>query len=140
MKSETFEEMLSVGSTRIVKSVNFSVEEIDLLKTALELAHREGLTFSAFVKKALAEYIERHYPGNPQLPLPKFLRAPVIADQCEVANCRKLAKYLICLVNFEGEQKTFRVCINHKHVKIEGYKWIKWPKPLKKKIKGARNR
>jgi len=132
MKSKTFEEMLSVGSTRIVKSVNFSVEEIDLLKTALELARREGLNFSAFVKKALAEYIEKHYPGNPQLPLQKFLQAPVILNQCQVANCKKPAKYLINLANFEGEQKTFRVCINHKHSKFKGYKWIKWVKLLKK--------
>jgi len=133
MKSKTFEEMLSVGSTRIVKSVNFSVEEIDLLKTALELARREGLNFSAFVKKALAEYIEKHYPGNPQIPLKKFFQVQeILANQCQVANCKKSAKYLINLVNFEGEQKTFRVCKNHKHSKFKGYKWIKWIKIIKK--------
>jgi len=44
------------------------------------------------------------------------------------------------LVNFEGEQKTFRVCKNHKHAKFKGYKWIKWVKLLKNRINGASTR
>jgi len=125
MKSKTFEEMLSVGSTRIVKSVNFSVDEIDLLKTVLELARREGLNFSAFVKKALAEYIEKHYPGNPQLPLKKFLEAPVIANRCEVAGCKRKAVYRVLLQSFSGNRKWFRVCRSHRKSKIGDYKFLK---------------
>jgi len=128
------------GCSRIIKTISFTPEEVQLLKVAMELAKRENLNFSGLVKKALAEYIKRHYPGNPQLPLQKFLQAPVTANQCQVANCKKTAKYLINLINFEGEQKTFQVCKNHKHSKFKGYKWVKWVKPLKRKIKGASNR
>jgi len=121
------------GCSRIIKTISFTPEETELLKVAMELARREGLNFSALMKKALQEYIKRHYPGNPQIPLQKFLQVQeILANQCQVANCKKPAKYLICLINFEGEQKTFRICKNHKHVKFKGYKWIKWVKLLKK--------
>jgi len=123
------------GCSRIIKTISFTPEETELLKVAMELAKRENLNFSSLVKKALAEYIKRHYPGNPQLPLKKFLLTPVILNQCEVANCKNPAKYLISLANFEGEQKTFRVCINHKHEKFGNYRWIKWIKPLKERLK-----
>jgi len=36
---------------------------------ATELCEREGISFSLLVARALAEYLNIHYPGNPQMPI-----------------------------------------------------------------------
>jgi len=39
---------------------------------AEKLARLEGVSLSELVSRALVEYVERHFPGNPQLPLSSF--------------------------------------------------------------------
>jgi hypothetical protein len=53
---------------------SFSVRQKDLPILALfdELVQRERARFSELVVRALEEYVRRHHPGNPQLPLTKF--------------------------------------------------------------------
>jgi hypothetical protein len=53
---------------------SFSVRQKDLPILALfdELVQRERARFSELVIRALEEYVRRHHPGNPQLPLTKF--------------------------------------------------------------------
>lgn len=41
-------------------------------KMAVELANMEGKSFSELVSRSLKEYVERHYPGNPQTALKSF--------------------------------------------------------------------
>jgi len=52
-----------------VTSLMVYEEYEDAYEKAKELADREGITFSELVARALSEYVSRHYPGNPQLPL-----------------------------------------------------------------------
>jgi len=56
----------------------------------VELANREGKSFSEMVSIAMKEYVELHYPGNPIAPLESFtpnglksvkLEAKLAADQ-----------------------------------------------------------
>jgi len=53
---------------------SFSVGQNDLPTLTLfdELVQREKVKFSELVVRALEEYVRRHHPGNPQLPLTKF--------------------------------------------------------------------
>jgi len=53
---------------------SFSVGQEDLPTLALfdELVQREKAKFSELVVRALEEYVRRHHPGNPQLPLTRF--------------------------------------------------------------------
>lgn len=44
----------------------------EVYKKVEELCRIEGKSFSELVSEALKEYVERHYPGNPQLTLPQF--------------------------------------------------------------------
>ena len=44
----------------------------EVYEKAKELAVRESVTFSELVAKALGEYVEAHYPGNPQMSLESF--------------------------------------------------------------------
>jgi hypothetical protein len=44
----------------------------ELWHKATEIATREGKTLSEIISRALAEYHQVHYPGNPQAPLPAF--------------------------------------------------------------------
>lgn len=44
----------------------------DVYEKIREMARREGKNFSELVAQALAEYVEKKYPGNPQAPLMCF--------------------------------------------------------------------
>jgi hypothetical protein len=45
-----------------------------VLKTARQLAAKDGWTFSEFVRNAISEYVQRHAPGNPQVILAHWTR------------------------------------------------------------------
>jgi len=55
----------------MVKHTTIYLYEVysDVYEKAVELAKKEGISFSEIISKALAEYVEKHYPGNPQTPL-----------------------------------------------------------------------
>jgi len=57
-------------------------EEYDeIYKKAEELAKREfNGSFSQLIAHALKEYIERHYPGNPQIPITGFMPGKMEKD------------------------------------------------------------
>jgi hypothetical protein len=44
-----------------------------LMEKSEELRRRDGISRSNFVKLALAEYVQRHMPGNPALPLDHWM-------------------------------------------------------------------
>jgi len=44
----------------------------DVYPLAYELARIEGISFSELVSRALKEYVEKHYPGNPQIQITSF--------------------------------------------------------------------
>lgn len=71
-----------------ITSIYLPVESEDVTKKAEELQKVEGLSFSELVLQALKEYVEIHYPGNPQLILPSLL------DPQHLKPLRLEAKYL----------------------------------------------
>jgi len=70
-----------------ITSFYIPVEFEDLSKKAEELMKIEGLSFSELLLEALKEYVEVHYPGNPQLTLPS------ICDQDSEKPLRLVAKF-----------------------------------------------
>lgn len=55
-----------------VFSFRMPTEFNQLYEMFKELAKREGVSKSQLIVKAICEYVHRHYPGNPRLPLTKF--------------------------------------------------------------------
>lgn len=53
----------------IITSFYVPIESKEIIEKAKELAHRDATTLSEIILEALKEYIEKHYPGNPQIPL-----------------------------------------------------------------------
>lgn len=54
-------------------AVNFYEEDRETLEKMEDLRRKDGLGKGDFVKVALREYVGRHHPGNPTLPLDHFL-------------------------------------------------------------------
>ena len=48
------------------------VEAKEILEKIEELARVEGVSRSELILRAIREYVENHYPGNPQLTLPSL--------------------------------------------------------------------
>jgi len=75
-----------------ITSFYVPIEKARILEMSQELAQREGITLSELILNALGEYIERHYPSNPQISLetaqnpltePLTLKARFIAEDIE---------------------------------------------------------
>ena len=66
-----------------VTSFYYPQEASEVIEKAKELAKLEGITFSELIVKALHEYVERHYPGNPQIPLTVFTKTSPKAKTLE---------------------------------------------------------
>lgn len=96
-------------------SMESSPENEELVKDLKILAAKDGWNFSRIVKEALAEYVKRHSPGNPQLvlrhwtqdePLPQTIEHKhswhgtskgIVCD-----SCGELYKTIIVTLSSEG--------------------------------------
>ena len=60
----------------VIRSFSVRQEDLPTLILFEELVQREGgkRKFSGLVMAAIQEYVRRHHPGNPQLPLTKFTK------------------------------------------------------------------
>jgi len=56
----------------IITSFYVPVEAKDVLEALDQLAKVEGVSRSELILRAIKEYVENHYPGNPQLTLPSI--------------------------------------------------------------------
>ena len=56
----------------VIRSFSVGRNELPILVLFDELVQREKAKFSELVVRALEEYVRRHHPGNPQLPLTRF--------------------------------------------------------------------
>jgi hypothetical protein len=56
----------------VIRSFSVGQKDLPILALFDELVQRERARFSELVIRALEEYVRRHHPGNPQLPLTKF--------------------------------------------------------------------
>jgi len=85
----------------------------DVFEKILELADREGKSFSEMMWVAAAEYVSKHYPGNPQLPLfpPEDLeRYRLQADEMEASKEAAYLRYVLPRIRDErlgGEVKAY---------------------------------
>jgi hypothetical protein len=89
----------------------------DVAKKAEELKKVEGWSFSELLLHALTEYVEVHYPGNPQLILPSLV------DPSEQKPLRLEAKFisqdlqrLVDVLSGKQGEATFRHELRHRAI------------------------
>lgn len=82
----------------VTKIVSVPKETETIWHKADELAMREGVSRSELVNKALAEYLNIHYPGNPQIPLEVCKTAKVL-DSYMVERVRARLEVVLQLPN-----------------------------------------
>jgi len=79
-------------------SVMIPSEYEEVYKKAEDLARIEAISLSEIIAKALKEYVEVHYPGNPQLTLPSITgeapRPLRLEARFESADLRKFVELL----------------------------------------------
>jgi hypothetical protein len=68
------------AASRIYKGFFFYNEDLELLERIEELRRRDGWNFSDFAKAAFTEYIDRHFPGNPGLPLTHWITGEPLSE------------------------------------------------------------
>lgn len=100
-----------------ITSFYIPVECEDTTKKAEELARVEHCSFSEILMRAMTEYVQFHYPGNPQLILPSLL------DLEAPKPCRLEAKFLfkdfqrlMKLLEAKGGEHTYRRQIREKAI------------------------
>jgi len=57
-----------------ITSFYLPIEYLDLLDKLRELAERDGISLSEKIVDAIKEYVEVHYPGNPQTSLDPIIK------------------------------------------------------------------
>ena len=100
-KKKSFVVSFNVGQK--VFSFRMPTEFSKLYQMFKELAEREGISKSQLTVKAICEYVHRHYPGNPQLPLTKFTHPQKQADLPKNPEKEKTRKRLIFAIKHAGE-------------------------------------
>lgn len=70
-------------------AVNFYEEDKDTVEKMEDLRRKDGLGKGDFVKVALREYVARHHPGNPTVPLTNF---PPFNQPLSIAAGEKLGR------------------------------------------------
>jgi len=106
-----------------IRSFSILIEDLDVLTKLRELAAKEGLTLSKQIVIALKEYVNRHMPGNPQLPLDKYMtrREPgTLHELCEW--CDKPAEYVFDAIDEDGSRVHTKVCAFH----LKSFKAARW--------------
>jgi len=70
----------------------------EIVKKAREIARREGRSLSKLVMDLLRDYVRVHEPGNPQLPLTRFVEgAERDKSVCSVEGCNNKAQFTVFL-------------------------------------------
>jgi len=100
-KKKSFVVSFNVGQK--VFSFRMPTEFSQLYEMFKELAKREGISKSQLIVKAICEYVHRHYPGNPQLPLTKFTHPQKQADLPKNPEKEKTRKRLTFAVKHAAE-------------------------------------
>ena len=76
-------------------SLSLYAKYLHIYERAYELADREGKSFSEIINLALKEYVEGHYPGNPQPPLESFQPDGLKPVRLEALMLKKKAEKLL---------------------------------------------
>lgn len=83
-----------------------------IIEKAKEIVRREGRSLSSLIMQLLRDYVQVHYPGNPQLPLSKFIEKSEDKSVCSVEGCDSPAAYQVFLDHGRVIEK-IRVCEKH---------------------------
>ena len=84
----------------------------EIVKKAREIARREGRSLSKLVMDLLRDYVRVHEPGNPQLPLTKFVEGAENPKACSIEGCDSPAVYQVFL-DYGRVIEKLRVCEKH---------------------------
>ena len=107
--SENNSEPRNIVGQRFILKVYIPAEFYQTLKKARIIARREGRSLSDLIRDLLREYVRIHEPGNPQLPLTRFVEgAERDKSVCSVEGCNEPAAYEV----YADHQK-MRLCENH---------------------------
>jgi len=110
-----------------------------IIKKAREIARREGRSLSNLVMELLRDYVRRHEPGNPQLPLTRFTGESKDGRRCSVEGCDEPAQFIVFLDRGTVIEK-MRLCERHLRDLRQGwigdqridYKSLSWRRIPKK--------
>ena len=84
-------------------------EYATIVKKAREIARREGRSLSSLIMQLLRDYVKVHEPGNPQLPLTRFVEgAERDKSVCSVEGCNNKAQFIVFL-----DHRKMRLCEKH---------------------------
>lgn len=118
-----------LNKSYLIKTFSFpnTAQTHELFRMFDELAQREGTSKSQLFLKALVEYVNRHCVPNPQMTLDRALTVGLPAkpsDVCCVPNCKRKAKFLKQLRNYNGKTEFFQVCEVHKKWRPKDYPFL----------------
>jgi len=110
-----------------------------IVKKAREIARREGRSLSNLVMDLLRDYVRIHEPGNPQLPLTRFVEGAEDSKVCSVEGCDAEAAFLVYVDHGKVIEK-MRLCEKHLRDLRQGwlgdkrvyYKSLSWRRIPKK--------
>jgi len=83
-----------------------------IFEKAKEIARREGRSLSDLIRELLRDYVRIHEPGNPQLPLTRFVEGAENPNACSVEGCDSPAVYQVFL-DYGRVIEKLRVCEKH---------------------------
>ena len=83
-----------------------------IIEKAKEIARREGRSLSSLIMQLLRDYVRAHYPGNPQLPLTRFVDGAENSKVCSVEGCDAEAAFLVYVDHGKVIEK-IQLCEEH---------------------------
>lgn len=122
-----------LNKQQIIKSFSVKKEHYNILAQFMEIARRERKTFeekdgfSSCVIRALKEYAEHHPLPNPQVTLQRSFNLDMPAKftfECCVPTCKRKAKLMLTLKDFEGKTEQFQVCIDHARWRHKQFRFL----------------
>jgi hypothetical protein len=119
--------LLNKYKSYLIKSFSVKAEFYPFFAKFLEKCEMEHWDFSYAVNLAIKEFVERHCVPNPQMTLDRGLELGLPAkahDVCCVPGCKRKAKYILRLGNYNGKVESFQVCEGHKEWRHRDYRFL----------------
>ncbi|RLG90020.1 MAG: hypothetical protein DRO36_06790 [Candidatus Hecatellales archaeon] len=110
--SENNSELRNNVGQRFILKVYIPASFYQTVVKARMIAKREGRSLSDLIRELLRDYVRRHEPGNPQLPLSRFIEKSEDSRRCSVEGCDELAAYQVFLDRGRVIEK-MHVCEEH---------------------------
>jgi len=111
----------------VIRSFSISIEDLEVLEKLKDLAGKEGNTLSTQIVIALKEYVQRHCPGNPQVPLERFTD---VEPRRLPPNWCEDHRLWLCPPCAEREKERIGCRVIHRLDKPEGIRCVQCKTPL----------